>query len=181
MPLSFLECPPTPRVQKSVFSMDLSSPPPLPFQVKKSLEGSGSSYIVQELRPRPAFNRNAFRRLSSCPSESSETNRAMLSMEEILSRIKSSESSTLHRFFSGPRGSYTLWDDRFEELRAYKDENGHCKVPQKHPQHGKWVNNQRTELKKYKDDESLTGLQRERIDKLNSINFYWGRDNKKKS
>jgi hypothetical protein len=99
MPLSFLECPPTPRVQKSVFSMDLSSPPPLPFQVKKSLEGSGSSYIVQELRPRPAFNRNAFRRLSSCPSESSETNRAMLSMEEILSRIKSSESSTLHRFF----------------------------------------------------------------------------------
>ncbi|KAL7504114.1 hypothetical protein ACHAXN_001813 [Cyclotella atomus] len=68
-----------------------------------------------------------------------------------------------------------------EELRAYKDENGHCKVPQKHPQHGKWVNNQRTELKKYKDDESLTGLQRERIDKLDSINFYWGRDNKKKS
>jgi hypothetical protein len=82
-------------MQKSVFSMDVSLLPPLPFQVKRPLEEPRLKFINQDLRPRPAFDRNTFRRLSSYSNESCEKdNQAMTAMEETLSRIKSSDSST---------------------------------------------------------------------------------------
>jgi hypothetical protein len=40
---------------------------------------------------------------------------------------------------------------------------------------GQSVKNQRNQLKKYKDDEPCAGTKRERIVKLKSIGFEWGR------
>ena len=65
------------------------------------------------------------------------------------------------------------WRLRFEELKAYKQENGHCNVPQrsegklgKWVKLGMWVHNQRS---LYKAD----NLSKERIDALHEIGFVW--------
>lgn len=61
------------------------------------------------------------------------------------------------------------WEQRFEELLGYKEQYGDCKVPQhwkENKQLGKWVNTQRTQLKRGK-------LSDERKAKLDSIDFVW--------
>jgi len=62
------------------------------------------------------------------------------------------------------------WEERFKELKEYNEENGHCKVPQKHPQLGKWVMHQRRLYKKGK-------LLPDRIELLDDIGFQWIRHN----
>jgi len=62
-----------------------------------------------------------------------------------------------------------IWNDMFEELKAFKGKNGHCSVPQKYnpnPKLGHWVSRQRQDYKK--DKMSL-----DRIDKLEEIGFIW--------
>ena len=64
------------------------------------------------------------------------------------------------------------WDERFGELVKFKEENGHCNVPNrydKNPSLGSWVSKQRQDYKK-------KGLTQDRIDKLNAIGFDWNRD-----
>ena len=63
---------------------------------------------------------------------------------------------------------YVSWDERFKELEQYKQQNGNCDVPQKHPKLGKWVNTNRTKYKNRK-------LSEERIKLLNGIGFEWVR------
>jgi superfamily II DNA or RNA helicase len=61
------------------------------------------------------------------------------------------------------------WEQRFDELVAYRQAHGDCKVPQhwkENKQLGKWVNTQRTQLKRGK-------LSAERKAKLDSIGFVW--------
>ena len=62
------------------------------------------------------------------------------------------------------------WELRFRELKEFKEEHGHCDVPQKHPGGlGIWANNQRRGGK--------TGSQRcnaERSQKLEELGFQWG-------
>jgi hypothetical protein len=60
---------------------------------------------------------------------------------------------------------------RIQELRAFRQANGHCKVPQRYTVNnlGRWVNNQRASRKRKK-------LSQERIDKLDSLGFDWGKD-----
>jgi len=62
----------------------------------------------------------------------------------------------------------TAWNLMFDELRTFKDSEGHCKVPQRYsdnPKLGKWVSKQRqTRLK----------ISKERASKLDSIGFTWG-------
>ena len=36
-----------------------------------------------------------------------------------------------------------VWNQRFEELKKYFDENGNCNVPRKTPKLGSWVHMQR--------------------------------------
>ena len=62
---------------------------------------------------------------------------------------------------------YPQWESRFDELLAYKAQNGTCYVPQREKTGlGRWVKKQR-EL-------YLAGtLRQDRIDKLNSIGFTW--------
>jgi chromosome segregation ATPase len=56
---------------------------------------------------------------------------------------------------------------RIQELRAFRQANGHCKVPRSFQTLGKWVNNQRVRIKK---------LSQEKIDKLDSLGFDWGKN-----
>jgi len=60
------------------------------------------------------------------------------------------------------------WSKCYFELKQFKQQNGHCKVPQKHPTLGFWVNNTR---KSYKSGK----LSQDRIDKLEKLGFYWGK------
>lgn len=66
----------------------------------------------------------------------------------------------------------TPWIEKFHQLQEYKNANGHCIVPQKHLQLGKFVRAQRNShrLMLMGKKSSMT---QQRIDKLNSIGFVW--------
>merc|ERR1719491_2597733 len=60
------------------------------------------------------------------------------------------------------------WEIMFEELRKFKNREGHCNVSYKfsdNPELGRWVNNQRRKRLK---------MSKERASKLDSIGFIWG-------
>ena len=59
-----------------------------------------------------------------------------------------------------------VWNRRYDELIKFKNENGHCDVPQSNKEIGPWCATQRTLYKKHK-------LSQNKIDKLNSIKFLW--------
>ena len=67
------------------------------------------------------------------------------------------------------------WDVRFQELKDYKERNGHCLVPRSYPPNQKlayWIGHQRKECVKRKHNKK-TRLSDERINALNSIGFCW--------
>merc|ERR1712194_784542 len=60
------------------------------------------------------------------------------------------------------------WEIMFEELRKFKDREGHCNVPQNYSDNselGVWVKNHRAKRLK---------ISKERASKLDSIGFTWG-------
>jgi hypothetical protein len=57
-----------------------------------------------------------------------------------------------------------LWNQRYEELRKFKDEHGHCRVPRRSGI-GEWVNHQKR--KKNRDARS-----EERTGKLEAVGFF---------
>ena len=65
------------------------------------------------------------------------------------------------------------WRRRFEELKRFQEENGHCNVPQRHAgelrQLGIWVMTQRKVYKAGK-------MSKERIDALEEIGIVWKLD-----
>jgi hypothetical protein len=64
------------------------------------------------------------------------------------------------------------WSVRFRELRDFRQVEGHCKVPKGYAQNkplGIWVKNLKYNRKKSK-------VPQERVDKLDSIGFDWGKD-----
>lgn len=74
------------------------------------------------------------------------------------------------------RGDDKSWNDKFELLRAFQREHGHCNVPRNYSTAGSvnlgfWVSHQRMYKKQY--DKGLTNccITEERIDTLNSIGF----------
>lgn len=69
----------------------------------------------------------------------------------------------------------TAWMQKFNELREYHREKGDCDVPTKYapnPALGRWVSTQRSEYKKWLDNNSKH-MTMERINKLNKIGFRW--------
>jgi len=53
--------------------------------------------------------------------------------------------------FEWVRHKQVSWDERFQQLKQYKDKNGHCNVStygKVNPKLGKWVDNQRQSYKK---------------------------------
>jgi hypothetical protein len=75
------------------------------------------------------------------------------------------------------QSSDSLWDEQFEELKAYANENGDCLVPQHYdanPRLGYFVKNQRRQYKLL-EEEKKSSLTEEREDKLDSIGFAWSK------
>jgi len=71
--------------------------------------------------------------------------------------------------------SYKGWHQRYEELKKYKKEHGHCNVPiwyEENEQLGRWVNNQRQNYRLFQRDK-YTPLTGDKIDKLEEIKFKW--------
>jgi len=64
------------------------------------------------------------------------------------------------------------WKSKFEELRRFKQLHEHTNVPKSKKQLNNWVNNQRSEYKKFKDNKK-SYMTPERIEKLESIGFEW--------
>jgi hypothetical protein len=67
------------------------------------------------------------------------------------------------------------WMQKYNELREYLQEKGDCNVPTKYapnPALGRWVSTQRSEYKKFLDNNSKL-MTMERINKLNKIGFCW--------
>lgn len=63
------------------------------------------------------------------------------------------------------------WEQRFEELKEFKQEFGHCRVPrayEKDPSLGEWCHGQR---KDYANKAPI--MMEERVHKLNAIGFEW--------
>lgn len=75
------------------------------------------------------------------------------------------------------RGRVVSWEQRYNELKAYKEANGDCMVSSSDGMLGKWVSNQRTAyqyiLETKKPDQRPNGLTHERIDNLPQDERYY--------
>jgi hypothetical protein len=78
------------------------------------------------------------------------------------------------------RSNAKSWEERFEELKDFKETFGHTIVPQHYPNLGWWVNTQRKERKKLKAGKK-TSLTIERCLKLTEIGFVFDASNKRSS
>lgn len=72
------------------------------------------------------------------------------------------------------------WESKFAELIEYKNQEGHCNVPNTRGAHqplGRWVMKQRGMYQAMLDGDRAKqkGLTQERIEKLNSVGFEWRR------
>lgn len=93
----------------------------------------------------------------------------------------------------GPRGSTSLkvvsWNQRLEELKAFKKEHAHCLVPRRKAPYEElhaWVTTQRQGYRKYmiakkegKPTTGCNGMSEERLTTLNELGFCWNRRKKK--
>jgi len=62
------------------------------------------------------------------------------------------------------------WEQRFEALKRFKEEHGHCVVPSGHDDFDSWPSYQRSEYKNWKEGKK-SKLTKEKIDKLIEIGF----------
>merc|ERR1712194_588378 len=87
------------------------------------------------------------------------------------SKISKERASKLDSIgFTWDRNPYVRWDIMLEELRKFKEREGHCGVPSSsidNPKLGRWVENQRRKRLK---------MSKKRASKLDSIGFTWGRN-----
>jgi phage pi2 protein 07 len=69
------------------------------------------------------------------------------------------------------------WDAMFDRLVAFKEEHGHCLVPNRYkedPKLGAWVSTQRRQRKAILEEKfQSTILSHNRIERLNAIGFVW--------
>ena len=78
------------------------------------------------------------------------------------------------------RSNSKSWDERFDELKEFKETFGHTIVPQHYPNLGWWVNTQRKEHRKLKTGKKAS-LTVERCLKLTEIGFVFDASNKRGS
>lgn len=73
------------------------------------------------------------------------------------------------------RESHTSWEDRFAEIKRFRDANGHCNVPKiytKNPSLGYWVNEQRFQYRRLQKKKS-SYMTDEKIRALDGLDFKW--------
>ena len=69
--------------------------------------------------------------------------------------------------------TWTIWEDRFEEMNLFKATHGHCRVPRSnHNGLGRWVSHQRTQYRLFREGKK-SQLNEHRINLLNRIGFSW--------
>ena len=71
------------------------------------------------------------------------------------------------------RESHTSWEERFVELKEFRDQNSHCNVPKiygKNPSLGYWVNEQRFQYRRLLKKKP-SYMTQEKIDTLNALDF----------
>ncbi|GFH61991.1 hypothetical protein CTEN210_18467 [Chaetoceros tenuissimus] len=69
------------------------------------------------------------------------------------------------------------WNERFEKLKEFKTQQGHCNVPHKYQLNkalGYWVNNQREQYKLLSKGKK-SSMTEQRVKKLENIGFMWNR------
>lgn len=66
------------------------------------------------------------------------------------------------------------WSLKYQELKLYKQKHGDCKVPKATGSLGSWCDNQRTHYGKFLAKKK-TAMNQDRVDKLNTIGFYFGK------
>lgn len=69
----------------------------------------------------------------------------------------------------------TQWHDKFQELLAFRKENGHCQVPHTwppNPQLARWVKRQRYQFK-LRCEGKLSTMTEDRVQLLNEVGFVW--------
>jgi hypothetical protein len=74
----------------------------------------------------------------------------------------------------------SLWRERFQQLRDFKVQSGHCLVPQQYAANrklGAWVSNQRAQYKLFQKGKPNSMIE-ERIRELESIDFDWETSNR---
>jgi len=132
---------------------------------------------------RELHNENCF--LNTEPVEKVNTRKMTFSQENdrrqmsknkrrLNQKLKASK-CTSSRLRSESSSNYfdTMWWDRYSELLRFKEETGHCNVPQRYSQNkalGKWVHKQRQEFKK-KNDGEVTSMPMPRVEALRKIGF----------
>mmetsp|Transcript_27802 Transcript_27802/g.43734 ORF Transcript_27802/g.43734 Transcript_27802/m.43734 type:complete len:752 (-) Transcript_27802:44-2299(-) len=73
------------------------------------------------------------------------------------------------------RESHVSWEDRYEELKQFKDTNGHCNVPKQYPMNpalGYWVNEQRSQYRRFVDKKT-SYMTEDKVQALKKIGFKW--------
>eukprot|EP00804_Cyclotella_cryptica_P011990 CCRYP_004468-RA/>CCRYP_004468-RA protein AED:0.11 eAED:0.11 QI:403/0.75/0.8/1/0.5/0.4/5/185/622 len=75
------------------------------------------------------------------------------------------------------RKGQVSWNEKFEELKAYKKKHGNqCHVPTKYKANtalGRWVSTQRAEYKKFCEGDEKSSMTTEKIRRLEEIGFAW--------
>jgi hypothetical protein len=66
------------------------------------------------------------------------------------------------------------WEERWNELREFKEEHGHCNVPKKYPENQQlavWVKRQRRQFKLYSSGQGSKSMMLPRIERLQVLGF----------
>lgn len=69
-----------------------------------------------------------------------------------------------------PRGGYTSWNDRMDELKKFREQHGHCKIPVNDPVLGDFVKLARRDYKLWKLGRPC-GMTPEREQQLKEVDF----------
>ena len=74
------------------------------------------------------------------------------------------------------------WEERWDELREFRERHGHCNVPKKYPENPQlavWVKCQRRQFKLFSEGKS-SNMTRQRIERLQVLGFVFNPRLKKK-
>jgi hypothetical protein len=67
-----------------------------------------------------------------------------------------------------------FWEERLNDLRAFRDQHLHCSVPAKYPENQQlaiWAKRQRRQFKEFTQGDRCSNMTLERISKLAGIGF----------
>jgi len=74
-------------------------------------------------------------------------------------------------FNFSPRNPYVKWEKRVEQLKAWKQQHGHLRIPVTDPELGEFVARQRVDYQKYLEGKETLGMNAERAQDLESLDF----------